>query len=699
LHRRIPENEMNDSPVRELARRAGIAVQWTDRFGKRHRVSLDTIRRILAALQLPCQTPDDIRHSRRALDNTTVPPLITATLGRAIDLPWRRPDAPPCARLIRNDGAATDVPVRRTSRGVRLQGVKAMGYHTLEIGQARLTLAVAPARCIGIADIADRQRLAGVAVQIYGLRHGGDCGIGDMSGVTALAQAAAARGLESLALSPVHAAFAVQRGQFSPYSPSNRLFYNPLHADAASVFGAERIARVRTAAGLDPPIRELESSSVVDWEASTRAKMAVLSRLFEDFAATDLAANPAVGLAADFAGFCSDCGASLQKHALFEALHQARLKAAPEQPDWNQWPAIWRDSRSAAVGEFTAQNRREILFHCFLQWLADRSFANAQQKARSAGMTIGLIADLAVGMSAAGSYAWAHNDHVLSGLQIGAPPDLFNANGQNWGLTTLSPRALQTQGYGPFIATLRACMRHAGGLRVDHAMGFKRLWAIPQGATAAEGAYIAYPVSDLFRLTALESHRHRAIVIGEDLGTVPAGFRERLARAGIYGMSVLWFARNGKGFVPPDDWPNLAVAMTSTHDLPTVAGWWRGTDLDARAGCGLLHDAQAERLVRSSERDALWAAFKSAKVAEGKLPAATEATHVVDAAVRFVATTPSQLALLPLEDVLGLERQPNMPGTIAEYPNWRLRYDAEAASMLDETSVRYRIARLANRGA
>lgn len=689
---------MNDSSVRELARRAGIAVQWTDRFGKRHRVSLDTIRCVLTALQLPCQTPDDIRHSRRVLDDATIPPLITAAVGRAIDLSWRTRNVPARARLIREDGAATDVLVRQTQRGIRLQGVKAIGYHTLEIGQARLTLAVAPARCIGIVDVANRERLAGVAAQIYALRHAGDCGIGDMSGVAALAQAAAARGLESVALSPVHALFTADPGRFSPYSPSNRLFYNPLHADAASVLGNERVARARTTAGLDLPIRELESSSLVDWEASTRVKMAVLHRLFEDFAATDLATNPANGLAADFGTFCSDRGVALQEHALFEALHQTRLKADPQQPNWNQWPAIWRDSRSAAVGEFTAQNRRGILFHCFLQWLADRSFASAQQKARTAGMTIGLIADLAVGMHAAGSYAWAHNDHVLSGLQVGAPPDLFNPNGQNWGLTTLSPRALRTQGYEPFIGTLRACMRHAGGLRVDHAMGFLRLWVIPQDAATAEGAYITYPVSDLFRLTALESHRHRAIVIGEDLGTVPAGFRDRLARAGIYGMSVLWFARNGKGFVPPHRWPSLAVAMTSTHDLPTVAGWWRGTDLDARASCGLLRDAQAERKVRSSERRALWAAFKSAKVAEGTAPAAIEAAPIVDAAVRFVAKTPTQLALPPLEDALGLERQPNMPGTIVEYPNWRLRYEGDAANMLDETRVQYRIASLVNRG-
>jgi len=688
---------MIDTSVRDLARRAGVAMQWTDRFGKRHSVSLDTIRRILGALQLPCQTLDDVKDSRRLLDDTTLSPLVTARLGQAVDLPWRKPSAPRRARLICDDGTAMDVPVQRTSRGVRLQGLNAVGYHTLEIGHARVTLAVAPGRCVGIADLAKCERLAGVAAQIYGLRHAGDCGIGDMSAVAALAQAAAARDIDSLALSPVHAVCGTDSGPTSPYSPSNRLFYNPLHADAASVLGEERVARART--GLDVPLHELESSSLVDWEVSTRAKIAILRRLFEDFAITELATNPTVGLAADFVKFCSDRGAALEKHALFEVLHQTRLKAAPEQPNWNQWPAIWRDPCSAAVREFSAQNGWEILFHCFLQWLTDRSLAIAQQKARSAGMTIGLIADLAVGMSAAGSYAWAYRDHVLGGLQIGAPPDLFNANGQNWDLTTLSPRALQTQGYGPFIATLRACMRHVGGLRIDHAMGFLRLWVIPQGARADEGAYIAYPVNDLFRLTALESHRHRAIVIGEDLGTVPPGFRQRLARAGIYGMSVLWFARNRNGFVPADEWPSFAVAMTSTHDLPTVAGWWRGADLDARARCGLLRDPQTEREIRPSERQALWTAFKAAKVVRGDAPVATKASTIVDAAVRFVAKTPAQLALLPLEDALGLKRQPNMPGTVLEYPNWRYRYNVEAERMLDQSRVRYRIACLANRGA
>jgi 4-alpha-glucanotransferase len=313
-------------------------------------------------------------------------------------------------------------------------------------------------------------------------------------------------------------------------------------------------------------------------------------------------------------------------------------------------------------------------------------------------MRIGLIADLAVGMTSAGSYAWAHQDHMLSGLQIGAPPDSFNANGQNWGLSSFSPRALSGQGFEPFIATLRACMRHAGGLRVDHIMGLTRLWVIPEGAKANEGAYITYPVDDLFRLTALESYRHRAIVIGEDLGTVPLRFHELLARAGIYGMSVLWFARDDKGFTPPHQWPSTAAAMTSTHDLPTVSGWWGGTDLKARESCGLINDAGVEQRGRDAEREALWTAFKSAKIAEGGLPSASEASRVVDAAVRFVAKTPSRLALLPLEDAIGLARQPNIPGTIDQYPNWRHRYPAEVATLLDDNEVRHRIEILANRG-
>ena len=336
--------------------------------------------------------------------------------------------------------------------------------------------------------------------------------------------------------------------------------------------------------------------------------------------------------------------------------------------------------------------------HCFLQWIADRSFAAAQRATKQSGMRIGLIADLAVGISSAGSEAWTNPNDLLIDLEIGAPPDAFNAKGQNWGLTTFSPRALPAGGFALFIATLRACLRHSGGLRIDHAMGLQRLWVIPGGADPNDGAYLTYPVDDLLRLTALESHRHRAIIIGEDLGTVPAGFRDRIGRAGLYGTRVLWFERERNRFAPPQAWPVTAAAMTSTHDLPTVAGWWRGTDIDVRAKCGLVEDADKERATRTTDRQVLWRACRRAKAAEGDLPAPNETSRAADAVVKFIAQTPSQLALLPLEDALAAEDQPNVPGTIDEHPNWRRRYAGQAEELLSPADVRRRLDPLARRG-
>ena len=396
--------------------------------------------------------------------------------------------------------------------------------------------------------------------------------------------------------------------------------------------------------------------------------------------------------------FAQAGGALLAAHAQFEALHAAKFSADASAWNWRDWSEPWRNPASAEVTRFAETNASEVAFHCFLQWIADRSFAAAQRATKQSGMRIGLIADLAVGISSAGSEAWTNPNDLLIDLEIGAPPDAFNAKGQNWGLTTFSPRALPAGGFAPFIATLRACLRHSGGLRIDHAMGLQRLWVIPRGAGPNEGAYLGYPIDDLLRLIALESHRHRAIIIGEDLGTVPAGFRDRIGRAGLYGTRVLWFERERNRFAPPQAWPVTAAAMTSTHDLPTVAGWWRGTDIDVRAKCGLVEDADKERATRTTDREMLWRACRRAKAAEGDLPAPNETSRAADAVVKFIAQTPSQLALLPLEDALAVEDQPNVPGTIDEHPNWRRRYAGQAEELLSPADVRRRLDPLARRG-
>jgi len=682
---------MSDATIRELASSAGIAVEWVNAANVRQRVGIPTLRRVLSALGLPCESAQDIAHSRHemAARPARSPKLITATAGEAIAFASSEAQLP--ARLCLADGAVRDItPARRRDGSLVLPAIDSPGYHTLETNGRRITLAVAPRRCHTIEDIAPGARLWGLAAQVYGLRRRGDGGIGDMTAVAALAEEAARHKADALALSPLHALFAGDPAHFSPYSPSSRLFHNPLHADPRLLFGDERVANAACKAGLQPALDRLEALPEIDWPAAAHSKLALVRALFENFSASELSLAPGSALAADFAQFRTRGGDLLWQHACFEALHGARL-AAGDAREWRKWPTQWRSPQSPAVHEFAAQNQREIAFHCFLQWIADRSIAAAQEHARRCGMRIGLIADVAVGTESAGSHAWARQEDVLVGLNVGAPPDLFNPQGQNWGLTTFSPRALAEAEFAPFLAMLRAGMQHAGGLRIDHVMGLMRLWVIPEGAGPREGAYLSYPLDDLLRLIALESHRQRAIVIGEDLGTVPAGFRDRLNSAGIAGTRVLWFERERSRFRPPQGWEIEPIAMTSTHDLPTVAGWWSGNDIEVRERCGILPDAQVERRARKRDRSALWRALNAAGEESGKMPSPQAGARVVDAALRFVARTPAPLALIPLEDALALEDQPNVPGTIDEHPNWRRRYAAKAGEMLDEPAVRRRI--------
>jgi 4-alpha-glucanotransferase len=281
-------------------------------------------------------------------------------------------------------------------------------------------------------------------------------------------------------------------------------------------------------------------------------------------------------------------------------------------------------------------------------------------------------------------------------VSIGAPPDLLSTGGQNWGLAAFSPAGLRAHGFSAFIEMLRAAMRHAGGVRIDHALGLRRLWVIPEGQEATDGAYLAFPQTDLLRLIALESHRHRAIVLGEDLGTIPPGFQDELAESGILGMRVLWFEKDGERFTPPRSWSRAAAAMTSTHDLPTLAGWWRGRDLEWRAKLGLSgdpdHRAQ-EGNERFRDRFALWDVMRDSGAAQGDPPPDHEPERFVDAATRHVAGAASDLVIIPSEDLLGLDEQPNLPGTMDEHhPNWRRRLPAPADQLLEAPHVAPRLA-------
>lgn len=680
---------MSDEVLRDLARRAGISVEWQDYAGNPHVVAPPVLRRVLAALGLPADTSRELSASRRLLTRRSsladLQPMVTAVAGRPTRLDVGGNEAVP-AQLCLENGGIRDLSLLPARGRLRVPAIGEAGYHRLIIEDREVVLAVSPARCRSIEDVVPDARLWGLAAQLYALRHAGDLGIGDLAGAATLARSAGDKGADALALSPMHALFAADPGHFGPYSPSSRLFLNPLYAAPELIFN-------RAAYPMLAPAMESADDELIDWAQSSRAKYELLRSLFEAF----LEGPDWDGyLGADFARYRAERGTLLFEHACFEALHAARMPRS----EWRKWPVDLRNPRGAAVDCFAQSHHEELLFHQFLQWLTDRSLAAAQRQARESGMRIGLIGDLAVGMDPSGSHAWSRQQDILLGLTIGAPPDLLNPQGQDWGLTSFSPRAMEESGFAPFLATLRAAMRHVGGIRVDHAMGLARLWLIPEGASPADGAYLNFPVGDLLRLLALESVRHNVVVIGEDLGTVPEGFHDMLEQSGIHGMRVLWFERDPQaGFTQPRGWGNTDVAMTSTHDLPTVAGWWKGSDIDARHQAGRLGvdaDPDTVRRERDQDRPRLWNAFVRDHASAGPVPPPDETGTVVDAALRFVARTEVPLSLIPLEDLLGVEEQPNMPGTVSEHPNWRRRLPVPAEDVLDQEAVARRIELIAS---
>jgi 4-alpha-glucanotransferase len=696
-----------------LAARVGLQADWSDAQGVPRRVQDSTLAALLECAGLPCATVTQLRQSMAAINAEQsarrLPPLITADCENAIALPVSAVRTGSRYRIELESGMCIDGRFTMPKgEAALLAPISEPGYHTLTVNDHRLTLAVAPPRCHTIADAAARATRAqhgdavrvpplwGVAAQLYGLRRAGDGGIGNYTALATLATESARRGAHALAVSPTHAMFSADPGHFSPYAPSSRLWLNVAYIDPAARFGAQAAHDASVAAGVGAAWNELEALPLVDWQRAVPQKLAVLRALFERFCERD--AKDGSPHAQAFDAFCAAGGEALEDHARFEALQAAMLGAPGGSRHWRDWPEGLRDPKSADVASFAAENRSEVDFHRFLQWLAADGLQTAQQAARDAGMAIGLIADLAVGCDSAGSHSWSLPDDMLQRVSVGAPPDLFNQAGQSWGLTTFSPRGMHRNGFRAFIDMLRAAFAHAGGVRIDHILGLRRLWLVPEGESAQHGAYLQYPFDDLVRLIALESWRHRAIVIGEDLGTVPDGLRERLAAHALYGTRVLWFEQDWHGFLPPPRWDCNGVATTTTHDLATVAGWWRGNDIDwrHRVGQTLPRDDGRDPLAfeqeqRARERDALWHALQQAGCAPRDAHTPAPDAAPVDAALCFVAASASPLVTCPLEDLLALPDQPNLPGSTDEHPNWRRRLPFAVDALYRDPQVAARV--------
>ena len=658
---------MTDEALSSLAQAAGVAPRWRDVHGGWHDVAPDTLRIVLAALGLPADSDAAIRDSQAQLAGGPgkLPPLITAQAGLVTPIATRSGRF----ELLLEHGTVQSGVLAEAGGGSLLPAIDVPGYHRLTVGNEQVTVAVAPERCYSVLDAAPGRRLWGLAAQLYSLRRPGDGGLGDFGGLRDLVGAAASHGAAAIAISPMHAQFSADPDRFSPYSPSSRMLLNVLHTR------------------MDMP--DTDDGDLVDWPSAGRARLAALRVLFDAADAETLSQLEA---------YRQREGDVLETHARFEALHAQIFGANHTRWHWRTWPEEYRNPASPAVEAFARQHAEAVRLHAFMQFMADRSLGDAQRAARAAGMPVGLIADLAVGADSGGSHCWSRQSETLLGLSIGAPPDLLSIEGQNWGLAAFNPRGLVQNGFGAYIELLRSAMRHAGGVRIDHALGLARLWVVPDGASAKEGAYVAFPTADLFRLIALESHRHRAVVLGEDLGTIPDGFQERMDTAGLLGMRVLWFERDQLDrFTPPATWSTGAAAMTSTHDLATVAGWWTGRDLEWRGNLGLLGDEGNrawEWQARGRDRHLLWQAMQESGSAQGDAPADWDAHPAVDAAVRHIGASACEFVILPIEDALALPEQPNLPGTMDEHPNWRRRLPGNVADLLDAPGVAPRLAAL-----
>jgi 4-alpha-glucanotransferase len=629
--------------LRDQALAAGLQPEWTDAGGREQVVPDTALRAILDALG----DGDD-----------GIATFASADLSAPFSVPegWQG-----LAELVMEDGETRSVAID----DLAASGIAVAGYHSLRQDSRELRFAVAPPRCFNVDDAAPGRRLWGPAVQIPALRGIRASAFGDFGTLAESASAFGARGAGALAISPTHALFPADASRFSPYAPSSRQFLNVLLADPSLI-------------GVGFP--QQPEPDLIDWQGGIPARLAHLRGLYDDH-------GPA--FAQPLAHFRTAEGAALEGHARFDALH-AHFFERIGAKGWQDWPAAFHDPCGSAVQGFIAEHRADVDFYAFLQWLARRSLDAAQQAATGAGMCIGLIADLAVGLDTGGSHGWSRRGDLLAGLSIGAPPDPLGPDGQNWGITGFDPRALRRTGFAPFIATIRSALASAGGIRIDHAFGLRRLWVVPEGALAAEGAYLDMPFADMMRIVALESRRAKAIVIGEDLGTLPEGFREAMTERAMLGMRVLWFERDADGFVPGDRWDRDAVAMTGTHDVPTVAGWWQGRDIDWTWTLGRRSEARdeaADRASRVEDRHRLWAALETWDAE----PMPEDSAPVVDMAVTRIAETPCALAILPIEDLVGLVEQPNLPGTIDEHPNWRRRMPDTTDALLARPDVAARV--------
>ena len=572
------------------------------------------------------------------------------------------------------------------------------GYHQLTLTQGKKAwecrVIIAPQRCYEPQPLLEGGKLWGACVQLYTLRSARNWGIGDFGDLSEMLMQIADRGGDFIGLNPIHSLYPASPESASPYSPSSRRWMNIIYIDVERVPDFQQSKAAQRWWKKKETQRRIAAARQADWvdySAVNQLKIEGLRLAWAQFSTRD----EQDATRRHFTDFVSAGGESLYSQAAYDALHAAMLQEDGQRWGWPAWPEAYRQAQNEAVQQFCRENEDEVNFWLWLQWLANRQFDECWQVCQQRGMSVGLYRDLAVGVAEGGAETWCDPELYCLKASVGAPPDILGPLGQNWGLPPMDPHVMMARAYQPFIEMLRANMASCGALRIDHVMSMLRLWWIPYGMTANHGAYISYPVDDLLAILALESQRNRCMVIGEDLGTVPQEIIGKLRRSGIYSWKVLYFEQESADrYRAPQQWPRQAMASASTHDLPTLRGFWSAGDLTLGEELGLYPDKVVLKGLyenRERQKQALLNALHEQGCVPKKLGKRAEklamSPELNRGMLRYIADSGSALLGLQPEDWLDMEQPVNVPGTVDQYPNWRRKLSHTLEEMFSDERV------------
>ncbi|MHB9074240.1 MAG: 4-alpha-glucanotransferase [Desulfobaccales bacterium] len=702
----------------------GITSQYWDNFGSRHRTSQATYQALLTAMGVPWEDPESLDQeiARRRLGpwGSMVEPVQlsvpASSASRATLRVWSPSPEPPAAvdvqgELIGETGERCRWEKRLTPDGPLESHKVAEGFRfalamplpaNLELGYYDLTLRVrsggreetgqtrliaAPSQVYAPDWLDKGHRCWGLNLPLYALQSRGNWGMGDFADLSAIMRWAGDLGAAFVGVNPLHAAGASDDADPSPYSPTSRVFLNILYLNLEMVpesSDCRKAQELLSSPEFQASQSRLAEAKLVPYKEIRRLKGKILKLLYQTFCRMHGdPENPKTTRGQEFATFVAAKGESLARFGRFSALAEKFHEG-----DWRRWPEPYQDPDNHAVAEFARKHPREAGLFQYGQWLAETQLCQVCQAAQEQGLTFTLYEDLALGAGPGGFDTWAHQDLFALGAAIGAPSDAFNPKGQNWGLPPLIPERLRASGYRLFIDTLRANIPLGGMLRMDHAMGQFRLLWIPRGSDADQGAYVRYPERELLAILALESVRRRALIIGEDLGTVPPRIRRDLNRYGIFSYRVFYFERDGdRNFLSPEAYPTRTMAAVTTHDLPTLEGFWQGSDLALKRRLNLYpagHLAEADAATRDEDRRLLLAALRGRGLLPEDAVLDSSSVDLREAVLTYLAQSQAALMEVRLEEIFGVAEQQNLPGTTQEHPNWRLKLPLTLDQMIQD---------------